>query len=55
MKSAGLPPGFHEAAGEIYRRLSVFKDTPPPTVEEASRRLLQQPHQRERKRRTVER
>ncbi len=42
MKSAGLPPGFHEAAGEIYRRLSVFKDTPPPTVEEAARRLLQQ-------------
>ena len=42
MKSVGLPPGFHEAAGEIYRRLSVFKDTPPPTVEEASRRLIEQ-------------
>ena len=42
MKSAGLTPGFHEAAGEIYRRLSVFKDTPPPTVQEALRRLLDQ-------------
>jgi len=42
MKSAGLTPGFHEAAGEIYRRLSVFKDTPPPSVPEALRRLLEQ-------------
>lgn len=42
MKSAGLTPGFHEASGEIYRRLSVFKDTPPPTVQEALRRLLEQ-------------
>jgi len=42
MKSAGLTPGFHEAAGEIYRRLSVFKDTPPPSVPEALRKLLDQ-------------
>lgn len=40
MKSAGLTPGFHEAAGEIYRRLSAFKDTPPPSVPEALRKLL---------------
>jgi 3-hydroxyisobutyrate dehydrogenase-like beta-hydroxyacid dehydrogenase len=26
--SAGLPPGFHAAAGELYRRLAVYKDAP---------------------------
>ena len=41
---AGLPAGFHEAAGEIYRRLSDYKDTAtPPTVEEAAGRLLRPP------------
>jgi len=42
MKSAGLPPGFHEAAGEIYRRLSSFKDTSPPSAEEGARQILKQ-------------
>ena len=26
--AAGLPPGFHEGAAEIYRRLDQFKDAP---------------------------
>jgi 3-hydroxyisobutyrate dehydrogenase-like beta-hydroxyacid dehydrogenase len=42
MKSVGLPPGFHEGAGEIFRRLSEFKDTPPPSVPQAARRILDQ-------------
>lgn len=37
---AGLPTGFHEAAAEIYRRLAVYKDTVPPSVEEAAAALL---------------
>jgi 3-hydroxyisobutyrate dehydrogenase-like beta-hydroxyacid dehydrogenase len=38
---AGLPTGFHEAAGDIYRRLAAYKDTPtPPTMEEALAALL---------------
>jgi 3-hydroxyisobutyrate dehydrogenase-like beta-hydroxyacid dehydrogenase len=36
----GLPAGFHEAAGEVYRRLAPYKDAPPPTVEEAVGALL---------------
>jgi len=28
--SAGLPDGFHRAAGEIYRRLEGYKDAPEP-------------------------
>jgi 3-hydroxyisobutyrate dehydrogenase-like beta-hydroxyacid dehydrogenase len=27
-ESAGVPGGFHQAAGEIYRRLAAFKDAP---------------------------
>jgi 3-hydroxyisobutyrate dehydrogenase-like beta-hydroxyacid dehydrogenase len=38
---AGLPPGFHEAAREIYERLGHYKDTTaPPPVEEAAAKLL---------------
>ena len=38
---AGLPTGFHDAAGDIYRRLAGYKDTPtPPAVEEAIATLL---------------
>jgi 3-hydroxyisobutyrate dehydrogenase-like beta-hydroxyacid dehydrogenase len=34
---AGLPQGFHEAAGEVYRRLARYKDAAePPTVSEAA-------------------
>ena len=28
-----MPRGFHEAAGDIYRRLAKFKDEPTPTAE----------------------
>ncbi len=34
-QDAGLPGGFHQAAGEIYRRLADFKDAPTlPALEE---------------------
>jgi len=34
-EGVGLPGGFHEAAGEIYRRLVAFKDVvDPPTMAE---------------------
>jgi 3-hydroxyisobutyrate dehydrogenase-like beta-hydroxyacid dehydrogenase len=34
-EAAGLPGGFHQAAGEIYRRLAGFKDEPAvPTLEQ---------------------
>ena len=32
--AAGLPDGFHRAAGEVYERLRGFKDAPGTTVEE---------------------
>ncbi len=38
--AAGLPDGFHLAAAEIYRRLSVYKDEEPPSVGEISGTLL---------------
>jgi len=38
---AGLPPGFHQAAREIYQRLADYKDTgAPPPAEEAAARIL---------------
>ncbi len=37
---AGLPDGFHRAAGEIYRRMEGYKDAPPPRIEELARALL---------------
>lgn len=41
---AGLPPGFHEGAHDIYERLAVYKDAAtPPSVEEAAARLLRKP------------
>src|SRR5262245_54804982 len=44
LAGAGLPAGFHEAAAEIYRRLSSYKDTPvPPSVPEAIAEILR-PH-----------
>ena len=34
-KAAGLPPGFHEAAADLYRRLEQFKDAAtPPSMKE---------------------
>ena len=38
--TAGLPEGFHQAAGEIYQRLGAFKDSPDTTVEEMLEALL---------------
>jgi 3-hydroxyisobutyrate dehydrogenase-like beta-hydroxyacid dehydrogenase len=32
-REAGLPPGFHDAAAEVFRRLSVFKDVAPPSLD----------------------
>jgi 3-hydroxyisobutyrate dehydrogenase-like beta-hydroxyacid dehydrogenase len=40
---AGLPAGFHEAAAEIYRRLSGYKDSPPPSVWEVASALTGKP------------
>ena len=41
LAGAGLPPGFHEAAREIYERLADYKDaTKPPPLEEAAAKLL---------------
>jgi len=37
---AGLPDGFHRAAGEVYRRLGAFKDVPGATVEEMLEALM---------------
>ncbi|MBI3635654.1 MAG: NAD(P)-dependent oxidoreductase [Candidatus Rokubacteria bacterium] len=44
LAAAGLPPGFSEAAAELYRRLAEYKDTPtPPSVAEASATLIKPP------------
>jgi 3-hydroxyisobutyrate dehydrogenase-like beta-hydroxyacid dehydrogenase len=44
LAGAGLPAGFHDAAREIYERLSDYKDTKAaPTVEEAARKLRRSP------------
>jgi 3-hydroxyisobutyrate dehydrogenase-like beta-hydroxyacid dehydrogenase len=41
---AGLPGGFHGAAGEIYRRLAGYKDSPAlPSVAEVARVLTTKP------------
>ena len=40
-REAGLPGGFHEAAGDVYRRLAGFKDAPaPPSFERVLSALL---------------
>lgn len=40
LEVAGLPDGFHDAAGEVYRRLAGWKDTPaPPSVAEVLKAL----------------
>ena len=44
LAGTGLPAGFHDAAREIYERLSEYKDTKtPPSVEEAARKLRRSP------------
>lgn len=40
MADAGLPPGFHAGASELYRRMALFKDRPPPDLEQALAALL---------------
>jgi len=43
-QAAGLPPGFHQAAGDLYQRLARFKDaTALPELEEVLAALLK-PH-----------
>ena len=42
LEGAGFPPGFHQAAAEIYSSLSAFKNTTP-ALEEILRTLLEQP------------
>jgi 3-hydroxyisobutyrate dehydrogenase-like beta-hydroxyacid dehydrogenase len=39
--AAGLPAGFHEGAGEVYRRLAAFKDAPIPDLDAVLRALLE--------------
>jgi len=42
-QEAGLPPDFHKAASEIYRRMSNFKDAvETPSIEDVLRALLAQ-------------
>jgi 3-hydroxyisobutyrate dehydrogenase-like beta-hydroxyacid dehydrogenase len=44
-ESAGLPGGFHRAAGEIYRRLEHFKDTEElPELEAVLKALMSGPY-----------
>jgi 3-hydroxyisobutyrate dehydrogenase-like beta-hydroxyacid dehydrogenase len=40
-RDAGMPDGFHEAAGEIYRRMAGFKDAEPhPVLNEVIQALI---------------
>ena len=41
-EAANLPPGFHQAAAEIYRKLEHFKDAPqPPLMKDIMARLAE--------------
>ena len=41
LEAAGLPPEFHQAAGEIYRRMARFRDAdPPPELDDVVAALL---------------
>jgi 3-hydroxyisobutyrate dehydrogenase-like beta-hydroxyacid dehydrogenase len=38
---AGLPDGFHRAAGDVYRRMATYKDAPlAPSMEDVAKTLL---------------
>jgi 3-hydroxyisobutyrate dehydrogenase-like beta-hydroxyacid dehydrogenase len=39
-RDAGLPPGFHEAAAEVYQRLEGFKDDRDPPLAAVTRAML---------------
>jgi 3-hydroxyisobutyrate dehydrogenase-like beta-hydroxyacid dehydrogenase len=42
--AAGLPAEFHQAAAEVYRRMSGWKDTPaPPAIAEVAKALTRPP------------
>jgi 3-hydroxyisobutyrate dehydrogenase-like beta-hydroxyacid dehydrogenase len=39
----GLPDGFHRAAGELYRRMAIYKDAAaPPSIEDVAKTLLRE-------------
>ena len=38
-EAAGLPPGFHEAAADLYRRLEPFKDVAAPSMKDIVKRI----------------
>src|SRR5262249_33449552 len=41
LAAAGLPDGFHQAAREIFERMSGWKDTPtPPSIAEVAKALV---------------
>jgi len=40
LQSAGMPPEFHQAAAEIFRRLETFKDLAPPSMANVLATLL---------------
>jgi 3-hydroxyisobutyrate dehydrogenase-like beta-hydroxyacid dehydrogenase len=46
-KGAGLPEGFHKAAGEIYRRLAAFKGQPAPSLEAVLKTLEGDPRRKD--------
>ncbi len=37
---AGLPPGFHEAAGEIYEAMAELRQAPRPSFDQVMRKIL---------------
>jgi 3-hydroxyisobutyrate dehydrogenase-like beta-hydroxyacid dehydrogenase len=42
--AAGLPDGFHRGAGEIYRRMAVYKDAAAaPSMDDVAKTLLKEP------------
>jgi hypothetical protein len=45
MRAVGLPAGFHDAAREIYHRLSDLRGVEQSSVEDVNRRLLREGHE----------
>jgi len=42
-KGASLPDGFHRGAGDVYRRMAIYKDAPaPPSMEDVAKTLLKE-------------
>ena len=40
VRDAGLPSGFHDAAAEVFRRLTGFKDAVPPSLDDVIETLM---------------